>query len=43
MSAEATQEDPRRGECSHVHSRSCLVSGSLGESVQLALDGPIQG
>ncbi len=37
-STEATREDPRRGECSHLHSRSCLVSGSLGESVHPALD-----
>ncbi len=28
--------DPSRGECSHLHSRSRLVSSSLGESVQPA-------
>ncbi len=33
-SAEATRENPRRGECSHLHSR--LVSGFLGKSVQPA-------
>ncbi len=37
MSAEATREDPRRGECSHLNSRSRLVSGSLSESVQPVL------
>ncbi len=36
-SAKATRENPRRGECSHLHSRSRLVSGSLGENVQPAL------
>ncbi len=35
-SAETIREDPRQGKCSHVHSHSCLVSGSLGESVQPA-------
>ncbi len=36
-SIEATQEDPRRGECSHPHSHFRLVLGSLSESVQPAL------
>ncbi len=39
-SAEATREDLRRGECSHLQSRSCLVLGSLDESVQPAFDVP---
>ncbi len=36
---ETIREHLRQGECFHLHSRSRLVSGSVGESVQLALEG----
>ncbi len=36
LAPETIREHPRRGECFHLHSRSRIVSGSLGESVQTA-------